>query len=157
MHVAEDVCFRVPHRQFVFTIPKRLRIYFRYDRDLLKELPKLAWEVIRKVYLSVLDREDVIPGMISAVQTFGELAHWHPHVHSIVTDGAFTSDGKFISLPDLPVEPFLKLWEQKIFALLLKHDKISQKVTACVVGRIPDSVSIKTCLSKHTIKPDLKG
>jgi len=42
IHVAEDVCFCVPHRQFVFTIPKRLRIYFRYDRDLLKELPKLA-------------------------------------------------------------------------------------------------------------------
>ena len=128
MHVAEDVCFQVPHRQFVFTIPKRLRIYFRYDRNLLKELPKLAWKVIREVSQTVLDREDVIPGMIAAVQTFGELAHWHPHVHSIVTDGAFCEDRTFIPLPDLAVEPFLKLWEQKIFSLLLKHDKISQEV-----------------------------
>ncbi|MBM3883875.1 MAG: hypothetical protein FJ387_29925, partial [Verrucomicrobia bacterium] len=27
--VAEHVCAEVPHRQFVFTIPKRLRLYFR--------------------------------------------------------------------------------------------------------------------------------
>ena len=27
--VAEEVCAQVAHRQFVFTIPKRLRIYFR--------------------------------------------------------------------------------------------------------------------------------
>jgi hypothetical protein len=79
MHVVEDVCFRVPHRQFVFTIPKRLRIFFRYDRDLLKKLPKLAWEVIMEVYQSVLDRDDVVPGMIATVQTHGELAHFHPH------------------------------------------------------------------------------
>ena len=79
MHVAEDVCFRVPHRQFVFTIPKRLRIFFRYDRDLLKKLSKLSWEVIREVYQTVLGRDNVLPGMISAAQTFGELAHFHPH------------------------------------------------------------------------------
>lgn len=36
--VAEEVCTEVAHRQFVFTIPKRLRIYFRYDRSLLGEL-----------------------------------------------------------------------------------------------------------------------
>ena len=28
----------VPHRQVVFTIPKRLRVFLRYDRKLLGEL-----------------------------------------------------------------------------------------------------------------------
>ena len=105
-----------------------MRIYFRYDRDLLKELPRLAWEVIREVYQAVLDRDDVIPGMIATVQTFGELAHFHPHAHAVVTDGAFAPDCTFLPLPDLAVEPFLKLWERKIFALLLKQGKISQEV-----------------------------
>ena len=36
--VAQEVCAEVAHRRFVFTIPKRLRIYFRYDRSLLGEL-----------------------------------------------------------------------------------------------------------------------
>jgi hypothetical protein len=128
MHITEDVCFPVPHRQFVWTIPKRLRIFFRFDRDLLKELPKLASQVVKEVYQSVMDRDDVIPGMIAAVQTFGELVHFHPHVHAVVTDGAFTNDGGFIPLPEIAVEPFLKLWEHKIFALLLKEGKITQDV-----------------------------
>lgn len=128
IHTQEDVCEAVQHRQFVFTMPKRLRIYFRYDRDLLKELPKLAWQVIKEVCQSVLDRPDAVPGMIATVQTFGELAHWHPHVHTIVTDGLFTPDGTFLPLPKLPLEPFQKLWEQRLFALLLKHSKITQTV-----------------------------
>ena len=93
MHISEDVCFSVSHRQFVWTIPKRFRIFFRYDRDLLKKLPKLAWEVVCEIYKAVLDRDDIVPGMIAAVQTFGELAHFHSHVHAVVTDGAFTNDG----------------------------------------------------------------
>ena len=32
--VAEHVCADAPHRQFVFTIPKRLRSYFRFERRL---------------------------------------------------------------------------------------------------------------------------
>jgi len=130
MHVAEDVCLRVPHRQFVFTIPKRFRIFFRYDRNLLKKLPKLAWQVIKEVYQTVLDRDDVLPGMIATVQTFGELAHWHPHVHSIVTDGGFCEDRRFLPLPDIAIEPFLKLWEHKIFTLLLDEGKITREVVS---------------------------
>jgi hypothetical protein len=30
--VSQQVCAPAPHRQFVFTLPKRLRIYFRFDR-----------------------------------------------------------------------------------------------------------------------------
>ena len=33
LHVAEDVCFPVAHRQVVLTIPKRLRLHARFDRS----------------------------------------------------------------------------------------------------------------------------
>ncbi|MFZ2654598.1 MAG: transposase [Victivallales bacterium] len=66
--------------------------------------------MIRGVYQSVLDREDANGG---AVQTFGELARWHSHVHAIVSDGVFTPDGGFVGLPKLASEPFLKLWGHK--------------------------------------------
>jgi hypothetical protein len=39
-------------------------------------------------------RNDVQPGMIAAIQTFGQLLHWHPHVHTLVTCGARTSEGE---------------------------------------------------------------
>ena len=40
--VAEYVCAEMPHQQFVFTIPRRLRIYFRSERRLLGELCRAA-------------------------------------------------------------------------------------------------------------------
>ncbi len=39
------------------------------------------------------------PGMVAGIQTFGELVHFHPHIHAIVTDGGFTPGGTFICLP----------------------------------------------------------
>jgi len=128
MHVREDVFAKVPHRQFVFTIPKRLRIYFRFDRRLLGRLPKIAYGIVRDVYCAVLGPDDAAPGMVATVQTFGELAHWHPHVHAIATEGAFTPDGRYLALPKLASEPFLKQWEHGIFRLLLDEGRITAQI-----------------------------
>jgi hypothetical protein len=51
--VAQRVCAEVPHRQFVFTIPKRLRIYFRIDRRLLGELCRAAARTVITVWSDV--------------------------------------------------------------------------------------------------------
>ena len=91
-------------------------------------MPRLYGEVIKDIYQAVLKRTDVTPGVIVTVQTFGELAHWHPHVHAIVTDGVFTADGGFIPLLEMAVEPFLELWEKKVFDLLLGRNKISEDI-----------------------------
>jgi hypothetical protein len=42
---------------------------------LLVQLSKIAYELIREVYQAVLGRDDVVPGMVADVQTFGELSH----------------------------------------------------------------------------------
>ncbi len=124
IHVAEDVCLSVPHRQFVWTIPKRLRVFFRFHRNLLHELPKLAWRSLLETYRAVLG-DDAIPGGIIAIQTFGQLLHFHPHIHGLVTDGAFAPDGRFLRLPiNLTNQPFLRLWEDGVFRLLLDNELI---------------------------------
>ena len=38
--------------------------------------------------------------------------------------------GAFLPLPKLATEPFLKLWEQEVFALLLREGKITEDVVA---------------------------
>ncbi|MBM3789631.1 MAG: transposase [Acidobacteria bacterium] len=126
--IAEGVSAPVPHRQFVFTMPKRFRLYFRYNRELLRKLPPLAWETVRDVYPAVLGRDDVTPGLVLGIQTHGEIANWHPHLHVLATDGAFTPDGAFVPLPETPAEPYLKLWEKKLFDLLLAEGRITQQV-----------------------------
>mgnify|MGYP002641525062 CR=1 FL=1 len=68
--------------------------------------------------------------MIGAIQTFGDLIHWHPHIHALVAEGVFLPDGTFLELPKLGSEPFLKLWEQAVFDLLLAEGKITEEVVA---------------------------
>jgi hypothetical protein len=82
--VAEHVCAEVPHRQFVFTIPKRLRIYFRFERRLLGDLRRAAARTVITVYRAASGRPDAVPGMVGAIQTFGQLIHAHPHIHALV-------------------------------------------------------------------------
>ncbi len=92
------ICARA-NRQLVFTIPKRLRFYCRYDRRLPGGLARAAWRATVEGYRQQLKRGDLIPSMVAGIQTFGELVHFHPHIHAIVTDGGFTLGGSFICLP----------------------------------------------------------
>jgi hypothetical protein len=89
-----DVLKKFPRRHFVFSIPKILR-YFLYDRKLLADLSRCAWEslkVFRQEAVGTPCRKvspDRIPGAIIAVQTFGDFLGFNPHTHILVTDGCF--------------------------------------------------------------------
>jgi hypothetical protein len=152
-HVAYEICAPVPHRQYVFTIPKRLRIFFRFDRRLLGGLMRLAWETISQAYREALGRDDVVPGMIAGIQTFGALAHFNPHVHTIATDGVFANlpspppaqrnsggEGRvrglsqFICAPPLDMDKVRRLWEERVFHLLLEAGKIDLALVEQIRG-----------------------
>lgn len=83
----------VPHRQVVLTLPKRLRPYFLYDRRRLGLLSRIAIRTLREYVRAAVGERAVVPGLIVCVQTFGTVAHWHPHSHVVMTDGAFRRDG----------------------------------------------------------------
>lgn len=64
-HRLRDKVFAdVPHRQWVFTIPKRFRIYFRFDRSLLGKLCRAAFDTVREVYALEIDGNLGIPAML---------------------------------------------------------------------------------------------
>ena len=58
----------------------------------------------------------------------------HICVSTVVTDGVFAPDGSFLALPALDDEPFEKLWQKKVFDLLLKHGKIDQSLVTQMLG-----------------------
>jgi hypothetical protein len=123
----EDLLEDVPHRQVVFTIPKRLRIYFRYDRKLLGELAGCAWRAIRLYLLAAFDSEDIQPGAVGFIQTAGELLRYHPHIHVLLADGAWLPDGSFRHLLYFDVQHVQRLFRAEVFRLLLVRGKISQE------------------------------
>ena len=50
--LCQNVIKAVPHRHFVFSIPKILRRNFLYARGLLLELSRCIWEML-KIYYEV--------------------------------------------------------------------------------------------------------
>jgi len=84
--LADEVVEDVGHAQWVFTVPKMLRVYFLHHRELLGELSRAASETARELLAAAAGEEEGFrPGIVAVVQTFGDRANFHPHVHALVT------------------------------------------------------------------------
>jgi len=73
-----DVLKKIPHRHFIFSIPKILRRYFLYDRKLLADLSRCAWESLKIFLQEAVYEKNPIPGAVIAVQTFGDFLGFNP-------------------------------------------------------------------------------
>ncbi len=89
----------MPHRQDVFSIPVIFRKYFLYDRKLLSELCRSTHESLRVFFMTTLGRPKGVIGSVMAIQTFGDYAKWHPHIHSLTVNGLFDECGVFYCMP----------------------------------------------------------
>ncbi len=94
----ETLLLDVPHRQVVFTIPKRLRVFFKYKRKLLGDLCRLALRALTR-YFEVETGSALTAGVVAAIQTFGDRINFHPHLHFLVTEGGVDEAGTRCSAP----------------------------------------------------------
>ena len=77
--------------------------------------------------LEAFDSEDIQPGAVGFIQTAGELLRYHPHIHVLLTDGAWLPDGSFRHLLYFDTEHVQRLFRAEVFRLLLTRGKISQE------------------------------
>ena len=96
----ETLLLDVPHRQVVFAIPKMLRIFFRYNRNLLGDLCRCALRSLT-LYFEVLTGKKLRPRIIIAIQTSGDQINFHLHLHCLVTGGGVNEVGFFSEIPCL--------------------------------------------------------
>ena len=139
-YLHEEVLEDVPHRQWVFSIPKRLRPYFMYDRKLLAKLSRCAWDVLSEYLKASVTVNNPVPGWsqaepaarpcnpgcIIAVQTFGEFLNFNPHLHIIATDGCFCPDGSFMTGITPNAADLQAAFAVEVFDMLKKEGKISR-------------------------------
>jgi len=124
-----NVLKNVPHRHFVFSIPKIIRIYFLFDRTLLKELARIAWEVLSAYYKNAAGKNGVAPAAICSIQTFGDMLGFNPHLHILAADGGFNDNGTFYAAAaDLNASILEPLFRHKILAMLKKKGLIGERV-----------------------------
>ena len=97
--VRDELVRPVAHRHVVLTLPKRIRPFFKFTRTLLRDLSGWAYALIRDLMAS-LALEAVRPGCVSVLELSGNLLNLQPHVHMIVSDGAFSLCGRrFYPMP----------------------------------------------------------
>ena len=124
-----DVLKSVPHRQWVFSLPKRLRIYFMYDRKLLAKLSRCAWSVLSAYLKTSISGDNATPGAVVAVRTFGDFQNFNPHLHVIATDGCFSGNGIF----QVAQRPNPKDLEHRFRYEVLKMLKAEGKINEAVI------------------------
>jgi hypothetical protein len=124
--LCEEVLKAIPHRHFVFSIPKILRRYFLYDRKLLSELSRCAWETLKEFFQEIVPEEDAVPGAVIAIHSFGDFLGWHPHLHILCTDGCFYGSGMFRVAPLFELKHLEAIFRHKVFKMLLSKAKITE-------------------------------
>jgi hypothetical protein len=132
--VADEVLAPVPHRQYVFTVPKMLRIYFRRDRRLLGKLSQCAADALKTLFRAACKGPRAVPGIIIAIQTYGDLVNFHPHLHALVTDGAFSPAGWFVAFPRIDLSALERLFRHRVLQMLLRERRIDEAVIRKLLG-----------------------
>ena len=120
----EERLHPVVHHHVVFTLPKMLRAYFRFDRGLLNGLSRAAYTAIR-TYLGELMGEEYAPGMIIARQTFGEGARFHPHLHAILTGGGWDAEGQWRAVFGWDRPVLRELFQVEVFRFLRERELLT--------------------------------
>ena len=119
----EELLLNVPHRQVVFTIPKMLRLFFRFRRSLLSSLCLAAVQALLE-YFTTASGHELMPGIVAVIQTFGDRINFHPHIHVLVTEGGTASDGAFHRVCRFHDEGLQALFTHEVFSLLLRKKLI---------------------------------
>jgi hypothetical protein len=122
----DEVVEEVGHAQWVFTVPKMLRVYFLHHRELLGELSRAAAETAKELLAAAAGEEKGFrPGVVSVVQTFGDRANFHPHVHALVTRGGWDASGGWVPVPYVDEGSAEELFRHKLLALLRRRGLLS--------------------------------
>ena len=125
----DNILYPIPHRQYVFTMPIRLRLYFKHDRQLLSKLCRCAYESLLEFFRITTGMDDGVPGMVMTIHTFGDYPDkYHPHIHALVSNGLFTKKGMFYVTPDVDTKPLLEIFQAKLLKMLKKEGKINDAI-----------------------------
>jgi hypothetical protein len=119
----EELVLDVPHRQVVFTVPKMLRLFFRYRRKLLNSLCLSAVRTLVR-FLHTVTGLELMPGVVAVIQTFGDRINFHPHIHVLITEGGRAPDGAFHRVSCFHDELIQEIFTREVFSLLLRKKLI---------------------------------
>ncbi|MGB9006191.1 MAG: transposase [Candidatus Aminicenantales bacterium] len=69
--------------------------------------------------------EDLVPGVVAAIQTFGDRINFHPHLHFLVTEGGVDEAGLFHLIPRMDDARLAALFTREVLAFLVGKGLLS--------------------------------
>ena len=124
-NIEQNILLDQEHCHVVFSIPKRLRIYFRFNRDLNKYLYQAAWQSWKEL---IGENTTGKTAAVFALHTAGDLLDWHPHIHGIALKGNVTENADFEPINSIDLNKLELLFSEKIFNFLLSEELITEDV-----------------------------
>ena len=93
-HLVDDVLPRVPFRQWVLSVPKRVRWHLMHDPAVVDGFARVFLRLIETTLRQASPGapKDAQFGAILFVHRFGDALNSHIHFHVLVTDGVFSAD-----------------------------------------------------------------
>jgi hypothetical protein len=90
---------------------------------------------LRRAARACVDDPSLSVGTVAALQTFGSYAaNFHPHVHAIVTDGAFAPDGHFERMGHWDAAALTELFRRLVLAALRREQRLSEEFHQNLLG-----------------------
>ena len=122
-NLAENVLLPYPHHHCTFTLPKRIRPFFKFNRNLLGIVHSAAWESWQELVAEQCPRGTC--AAVQALHSAGDLLAWHPHIHGLYLAAAILPDA---SLQHVTVEQLRlqALFADKVLAALQQQGLLSQ-------------------------------
>jgi len=114
----------VPHRQVVFTIPKMLRVFFKFKRKLLGDLCRCAVRSLL-LYFRAMAGTALEPGLVAVIQTFGDRINLHPHLHYLVTEGGVDEAGAFHKVRSFDDGHISEVFSREVLRMLVGKELLS--------------------------------
>ncbi|MGB9005907.1 MAG: transposase, partial [Candidatus Aminicenantales bacterium] len=76
-------------------------------------------------YFEVVAGSPLTPGVIAAIQTFGDRINLHPHLHFLVTEGGVDEAGVFHKIPHIDDTRLAALFAREVLAFLVGKELLS--------------------------------
>lgn len=126
--------FSVTHRHFVMSVPDALWSFL--DNWEMRKVYMGAAIVALNQYFSRKFKKNMTCGIIVTLHPYGKDMKKQPHLHILLTEGAYDKNGKFHSCKFVFANTFRKVWQYHVLNEFQKHG-LSNKLALEMYQKYP--------------------
>jgi len=125
-NLSENMLLKLPHRQFVFALPKLLRVYFKHDRNLFEDVSRIIFSIIQDFYNESAPTALKTASVVS-YQSFGDLLRFNPHYHCLVLESGIDEAGSFHHIPIKDTVSITEVFRRRVIKLFVDRGLLDRR------------------------------